>query len=211
MQKMTPLTPGYYYHIYNRGNNREPIFFSDDNYRYFLKGYAEHITPVADTFAYCLLPNHFHILVQIKEYQETLSEAKTSQHFSNFFNSYTKSVNKAYQRTGSLFEKRFGRILIESHEQLQWLVVYIHRNPQKHGLVTDFRHYRYSSYQTILKIGNPSKASAITSGTKIKVDPVLSWFGGLSPFVHAHEFEHPQGTEENLRGFKNLVGLDDAE
>jgi putative transposase len=53
-----------------------------------------------------------------------------SQHFANFFNSYTKSINKAYQRTGSLFEKRFGRILIESHEQLQWLVVYIHRNPQ---------------------------------------------------------------------------------
>ena len=119
MQKMTPLTAGCYYHIYNRGNNREPIFFSDENYRYFLKGYAEYISPVADTFAYCLLPNHFHFLVQIKEQQEELSGALASQHFSNFFNSYTKSINKAYQRTGSLFEKRFGRILIESNEQLQ--------------------------------------------------------------------------------------------
>ncbi len=206
MQKMTPLTPSYYYHIYNRGNNRGQIFFSDDNYRYFLKGYAEYIAPVADTFAYCLLPNHFHILVQINEQQEEVTQL-ASQQFANFFNSYTKSINKAYQRTGSLFEKRFGRILIESNEQLLWLVVYIHRNPQKHGLVTDFRNYRYSSYQTLLKVGNASAANAQKIGTKIKTDPVLSWFGGVSPFVHAHEF----GPEKDLRGFQNLVGLDDPE
>ena len=206
MQKMTPLTPGYYYHIYNRGNNREPIFFSDDNYRYFLKSYAEYIEPVAETFAYCLLPNHFHILVQIKE-QQGENTKPTSQQFANFFNSYTKSINKAYQRTGSLFEKRFGRILIESNEQLLWLVVYIHRNPQKHGLIADFRHYRHSSYQTILKAGNAPKIA-----TKIKTDAVLSWFGGLLPFVHAHEFGPEKDPRtEDLRGFKNLVGLDDTE
>jgi REP element-mobilizing transposase RayT len=211
MQKMTPLTPGCYYHIYNRGNNREPIFFSDDNYRYFLKGYAEYISPVADTFAYCLLPNHFHILVQIHEKKE--GDIKSaSQQFANFFNSYTKSINKAYQRTGSLFEKRFGRILIESHEQLQWLVVYIHRNPQKHSLVTDFRYYRYSSYQTVLKVGNASVENALKMGTKIKVDPLLSWFGGVSPFVHAHEFGYEKDLHtEDLRGFQNLVGLDETE
>jgi putative transposase len=208
---MTPLTPGCYYHIYNRGNNREPIFFSDDNYHYFLKGYAEYIAPVADTFAYCLLPNHFHILVQIHEQKEGNTKS-VSQHFANFFNSYTKSINKAYQRTGSLFEKRFGRILIGSHEQLQWLVMYIHRNPQKHGLIADFRQYRYSSYQTILKIGNSSTENALKIGTKIKMDPVLSWFGGVSPFVHAHEFSSEKNLPtEDLRGFKNLVGLDDPE
>lgn len=207
MQKMTSLTPGCYYHIHNRGHNREPIFFSDDNYRYFLKGYAEYISTIADTFAYCLLPNHFHILVQIKERQETLPELKASQQFANFFNSYTKSINKADQRTGSLFEKRFGRILIETHEQLQWLVIYIHRNPQKHGLVPDFRQYRYSSYQTILKIGRAASENNGKIGTKIKADYVLSWFGGLSPFVHAHEF----GSEKDLRGKENLIGLDDPE
>ena len=207
MQKMTPLTPGCYYHIYNRGNNREPIFFSDDNYRYFLKSYIDYIGPIADTFAYCLLPNHFHILIQVKEQQgEDIKLA--SQQFANFFNSYTKSINKAYQRTGSLFEKRFGRTLIESHEQLQWLVIYIHRNPQKHGLVADFRHYRYSSYPTLLKVGNASAENAIKISTKIKADLVLSWFGGISPFVNTHEFnEEPK----DLRGFENLVGLDESE
>jgi len=152
------------------------------------------------------LPNHFHILVQIKE-QQGENTKPASQQFANFFNSYTKSINKAYQRTGSLFEKRFGRILIESNEQLLWLVVYIHRNPQKHGLIADFRQYRYSSYQTIWKAGNASAENALKISTKIKTDAVLSWFGGVSPFVHAHEF----GSEKDLRGFQNLVGLDDTE
>ena len=55
-----PLQFGQYYHIYNRGNNRENLFAEQRNYPYFLKLYAKHILPVAKTFAYCLLPNHFH-------------------------------------------------------------------------------------------------------------------------------------------------------
>ena len=58
---------GHYYHIYNRGNNREDIFIQERNYRYFLRLYAKHIEPMADTYAYCLLRNHFHFLVRIKD------------------------------------------------------------------------------------------------------------------------------------------------
>jgi putative transposase len=66
MTSPTPLQPGQYYHIYNRGNNRENVFIEKRNYPYFLKLYARHIEPVADTYAYCLLRNHFHFLVRIK-------------------------------------------------------------------------------------------------------------------------------------------------
>ena len=70
-----PLEHGQYYHIYNRGNNRENIFVENRNYRHFLKLYAKHITPVADTYAYCLLRNHYHFLVRIKGVAEqNLSE-----------------------------------------------------------------------------------------------------------------------------------------
>ena len=62
MPSPPPLAYDGYYHIYNRGNNRENIFKETRNYRYFLTLYAKHIEPVADTFAYCLLPNHFHWL-----------------------------------------------------------------------------------------------------------------------------------------------------
>lgn len=54
------LEYGLYYHIYNRRNNRETLFRIPRNYHYFMELYAKHISPIADTFAYCLLPNHFH-------------------------------------------------------------------------------------------------------------------------------------------------------
>ncbi|MGH2575336.1 MAG: transposase, partial [Ignavibacteria bacterium] len=59
--------PGYYYHIYNRGNNREIIFYMDDNYKYFLKRFDKYLSIHLDVLAFCLLPNHFHFLVKVKE------------------------------------------------------------------------------------------------------------------------------------------------
>jgi len=67
MPKLIPLQPGQYYHLYNRGNNRENIFREERNYTYFLRLYAKHIEPVAETYAYCLLRNHFHVLVKIRD------------------------------------------------------------------------------------------------------------------------------------------------
>ena len=159
MPQPIPLEHGKYYHIYNREN----IFVQECNYPYFLKLYAKHIEPIADTFAYCLTRNHFHLLVRIKteeEIQKTLRVLKTLrvsaktlrvyQVFSNFFNAYTKAINKAYGRTGSLFEHPFGRIQVTSEAYYSRLVIYIHRSPQKHGFVTDFRDWPYSSYHALL-------------------------------------------------------------
>ncbi|HOG46439.1 MAG TPA: hypothetical protein PLJ35_00870 [Anaerolineae bacterium] len=67
MSKSIPLEPGKYYHVYSRGNNRENIFLEERNYAYCLKLYACHIEPVAETFAYCLMRNHFHVLVRVRE------------------------------------------------------------------------------------------------------------------------------------------------
>ncbi|MBE9507489.1 MAG: hypothetical protein IMY86_05515, partial [Chloroflexi bacterium] len=79
MSKPVPLQYGGYYHIYNRGNNREDIFVEERNYLHFLRLYAKYIGPVADTYAYCLLRNHFHFLVRIKTVgeQETLGVSET--------------------------------------------------------------------------------------------------------------------------------------
>ncbi len=117
MPKSVPLQYGKYYHIFNRGNNRENIFVEERNYRYFLKLYAKHITPVADTFAYCLLRNHFHFLVRIKIPEEQGLTAlgdlsglprQPSQHFSNLFNAYAKAFNKAYHPIFRLFREHYG-------------------------------------------------------------------------------------------------------
>lgn len=70
MASLEPIEFGHYYHIYNRGNNGDIIFFEDKNYTYFLSLYLKYIHPIADTFCWCLLKNHFHFLIRIKELDE---------------------------------------------------------------------------------------------------------------------------------------------
>lgn len=185
-----PLVPGMYYHIYNRGNNSENLFLEKRNYPYFLSLYQKHIAPVTDTFAYCLLRNHFHVAGRIKtedeylEYlkqtsqvSETTKKFNPSQAFSNFFNAYAKSINKGYGRTGSLFQERFGRIPVTSDAYFMTLIFYIHYNPQKHGFVEDFRDWQWSSYHALIG----------TDETKLKRDEVLNMFGGLKGFEEFHQ------------------------
>jgi REP element-mobilizing transposase RayT len=159
MANPAPLQHGSYYHIYNRGVNRENLFVEERNYRYFLQLYARHIEPIAETYAYCLLRNHFHFLVWIKDLTDRANLRfapdlsglkKPSQYFSNLFNAYTKAFNKAYDRTGTLFQRPFGRIAVTSDDYLAWLVVYIHQNPRKHGFVDDFWAWPYTSYHAHL-------------------------------------------------------------
>ncbi len=67
-----------FYHIYNHGIGNDAIFFNDDNYCYFLKKFAEFVSPIANTYAYCLMPNHFHFLIQIKSEKEVFQFLKES-------------------------------------------------------------------------------------------------------------------------------------
>ncbi|OQW92278.1 MAG: hypothetical protein BWK79_15005 [Beggiatoa sp. IS2] len=193
-----PLIGGYYYHIYNRGNNGENLFVEERNYSYFLQLYTRYIFPIADTYAYCLMKNHFHLLVRLRPKDlaglEDLPGLNSdySKSFSNLFNAYTKTINKTYQRTGSLFEKPFKRILVDSNSYLIHLISYIHRNPQKHGFTNDFRTYPYSSYHTIQQ----QKRSRLES------QQVLKWFGNLQSF----ENHHSQSNEQIIR---HLIEEDD--
>jgi putative transposase len=185
MKTLASLQPGGYYHIYNRGNNREDLFREERNYRYFLQLYIHHIYPIADMFAYCLMRNHFHLLVRIKTAEEyrawngsEIGEVpfKPSQYFSNLFNAYTKAINKAYQRTGSLFEERFGRVQVTSDAYFMNLIFYIHFNPQKHKFVDDFREWPWSSYGAL----------HAPADTKLKRAEVMKWFGGERQFEAFH-------------------------
>lgn len=123
--KLEVLQRGYTYHIYNRGINSTPIFVSDENKNYFLQLLSKYIASQSSVFAYCLMDNHFHLLIRVDAPAE-----KVTQSFSNFFNAYAKAFNKATNRTGSLFEKHFKRIAIHNEEYLKQLIIYIHLNPK---------------------------------------------------------------------------------
>jgi putative transposase len=174
MQTVIPLNPGICYHIFDRGVNRGNIFFEEWNYVRFLALYGTHITPVAETFAYCLLRNHFHFLVRIRT--DAAKAASVSKAFNNFLTAYAKTINRAYDRTGALFQHHFRRKPVHSSRYLKLLVRYIHWNPCKHGFVQDFKDWPYSSYHELA-----SKAH-----TPLARPTVLGWFEGVSGFRKDH-------------------------
>lgn len=155
------LLPNTYYHIFNHANGFENLFREETNYPFFLKRYHEHIDPIADTYAYCLMPNHFHLLIRIKTEEELLKqfsqfqtiEALTNGHciskyFANFFSSYTQSFNKRYRRRGSMFVKTFKRKEIHNRHYLRAIILYIHLNPVHHGFTRDASIWKWSSLAT---------------------------------------------------------------
>jgi putative transposase len=186
-----PLIPGKYFHIYNRGNNGIDVFLDNDSYFHFLKLYAQYIEPVAETYVWCLLKNHFHVLVYLKEDFEidtnqleysTVEKAKiitASNQFSHLFNAYTQAINKRHHRTGSLFEKPFERKLVTSERYLQNLIYYIHNNPVHHGFTDNINDYPWSSYESILS----------TKATKLKRKEIIDMFNGTDNFIDYHNKE----------------------
>ena len=191
-----PLIPSEIYHVYSHANGHENLFRCDENYSYFLKKYEKHVHPVAETFAYCLLPNHLHFMVRIRNEEHLLDffskkligqnlksyeslSGLISKQFSNLFNAYAKAYNKMFDRRGSLFERPFKRKPVGSEAYLTTLMVYIHRNPLHHGFVRDINDWEYSSWHSYLLDG--SSIIARKAG--------LEWFGGIEEFIKVHSLD----------------------
>jgi len=195
-----PLENGKYYHIYNRGNNGIDLFYETENYYHFLRLYEKYIDPIAETFAWCLMRNHFHILVYIKETNEIdttkLEYSSTdkpkivnaSKQFSNLFNAYTLAINKRYNRTGSLFEKNFKRKAVGSESYFQKLIFYIHNNPVHHRFEENIVEYPWTSYGTIIS----------TKKTKLQRNRVIETFNDLENFKYYHSINQDLGEIEDL-------------
>jgi REP element-mobilizing transposase RayT len=174
-KQKTPLVPGKYYHIYNRGNNREKLFFKDHDYLFFLEKYRLLVAPYVSTYAFCLLPNHFHFLIYLKDKKE-FSKIKVSNQLRKVFITYTRRVNLQQDRTGGLFTKNYQRIEVKDSLYLKNLVIYIHRNPQSHGIMTDFQNYKYSSFNGIIS----------EEKTLLARNQIFEWFDGKEDFLRKH-------------------------
>ncbi len=99
-----------FYHIYNQGNNQQAIYFNDANYIFFIKKIRDQIAPVANVLCYCLMPNHFHVLIQANE--KSVEERKSfggkpmqelPYRIGMMLSSYSQAINKQNKTTGSLF------------------------------------------------------------------------------------------------------------
>ena len=183
MEKYDVLEPDYFYHIFNRGNNKETLFKEHANYVYFLKLVKRHLCRIADIYAYCLMKNHFHLLIKIKSESEIkeISKNKTlknlSQPLSNLFNAYAKAFNNRYNREGSLFRRKYKRKRVEENDYLINLITYIHLNPVRHKVDFKYKSYPYSSFKSILSSGQ----------TDLKRDEVFEIFDNKENFLTVHE------------------------
>ena len=137
------------YHLYYSGNPKEALFRLEEDYYSFLDLIRKYIGSIIYLYAYCLLPSHFHLLLRIKdkvkiEYVYSDNGMLWGQ-FENLLGAYTKYINRSYQRAGALIESGAVRKVPRNKELICDLVVYIHQNPQIHGIVSDFRYWPFSS------------------------------------------------------------------
>ena len=158
--------PGGIYHVYNQGNDRKPIFFGRDNYLFFIKKMRNHLTSHCDFLAWCLMPNHFHWLIRVHENYSVFKQQKHGLDTQNFtpdvkplnrsisviLSSYTKAMNKAHGKSGSLFRsrtksKQLNEEILKDDKYPLICLLYIHQNPLRAGLVNRMEDWEFSSYR----------------------------------------------------------------
>lgn len=182
-----PLLPGEKYHILSRAVGREQLFTSEENYRFFLERYKKNISPIADTYSYCLLPNHFHMLIEIKEEKAINTFAGTilaadqfpvivMRQFSKLLNSYAKAYNKANSRKGALFIDFLRRVPVKNDEQFGATIFYINKNPVLHGYCKKMGDWKWSSYNAMFT----------QMPTMLLRKEILDWFNGIESFMDYH-------------------------
>lgn len=194
------------YHVYTHANGSENLFRSEDNYRYFLERYGDHIYPVATTYAYCLMPNHLHLMIRIRSESEVLDFVRIkkddpslqgfpapggiskiiSQQFSNLFNGYTQAYNKCYTRRGSLFIPNFKRKRVSSDTYFTQLIAYIHNNPVKHGFVEQLFDWPHSSIHAYL----------LDKASKLDRKYLEDWLGNKEALLTFHRLLLDRGGKE---------------
>jgi len=185
--RQVPFQSGHCYHLYNRGVNRGPIFFRDENWGFFIQRLRHYFTPRhVDILAYCLMPNHYHLLVYLKT--DDLSQ-RVMQPLSV---SYTKAINKQQRRVGPLFQGPFQAVWVDRDAYLTHLSRYIHWNPVAAGLVKRPADWTFSSYRDYV---------GLRAGTLPVTDLILSQF----PSSYAYQMFVECYDDENVREIDVLL------
>lgn len=142
MSTRTPLlqTKGQYFHAFNRGVNREKIFFCEQDYGLFLRIVSQCVDGIGIIIlAYCLMPNHFHFALRQDE------PYAMAHFFKQLCETYVKAINAINGRVGHLFQGPYKPRLVDNPDTLPILSRYIHRNPVEANLVSDPTQWEYSS------------------------------------------------------------------
>ena len=161
------------YHVFNRTNNKEILFRDEEDHLQFLHSYNRFLNGYLTTYAWALLPNHFHFVISVADelaIRQLLRKLPTDtlthmeKHFllrkieitdlirmqwARLFISYSRYFNQKYGRQGNLFFRSFKRKTIADYQQLRNTIVYVHLNPLKHAITPKWQTYKWSSWRTI--------------------------------------------------------------
>lgn len=166
--------PNEIYHVYNRGNNKQPIFFQKRNYLFFLKKIRTEWGKYCDILSYCLMPNHFHFMLVPNEdacksiimAEKNIPMQNLSKQIGITLSSYTKAINNQNATSGNLFQKKTKAkclkedpILKDNLNTIDYVTtcfLYIHQNPLKAGLVNNLKDWPYSSWPDYAGLRNGS-------------------------------------------------------
>lgn len=161
------FAPGVLYHVIVRGNQRQKTFSKDRDYQVYLEKLAQYCKRYGVTlYAYCLMPNHVHLLLECSSFP-------LGKFMQGLQQSYTQYYNRTYRKVGHLFQGRYKAILCQKDAYLLELVRYIHLNAVRSKLVSSAEKYPYSGEQAY-RTGKPT----------LTVDPrrVLKMIGGVSGY-----------------------------
>lgn len=183
-----PFAKDHVYHIFNRGCNKDSIFFNQANYFYLLRKMKESRDKYgANILAYCLMTNHYHFLVQ------QLTDRPLSDWVQMLFNGYVQGINKQQNRTGRLFEGPAQHVLGENEAYFIHLARYIHLNPVEAGMVTKAEEWQFSNY---------AEWVGIRPGTMIDHDFVKTYFAAPNEYLMCvEEYLDDRRDDENFKKY----------
>ncbi len=172
---------GFRFHVYNRAVGNEKLFFKERNYTYFLKILNDKTSAYINIIAYCLLGNHYHLLIMVKD---TAKPKDVSEAFRSFGISYSQAINKQEGRKGTLFMKPIKRKRINSEEYFRTVLIYIHTNPFLHGIVNNYQTYKWSSYGFFIDkfddIGRETSSTNKRDATSDKDESAIALSDGIT-------------------------------
>jgi len=181
--------PGAWYHIFSRGDNKEPIFFIDKDYRKYLSFLKEGVNRYeCNLHAYALMTNHVHLVIETGHRYPIFKLMHWLQA------KYTKYINWSHNRVGHLFQGRYRSRLIEEDSYLLELSRYIHLNPVKAGIVKNPMRYEWSSCKSYLKRNH---------GDLVRTDYVL---GLLSLSVEQRPLLYKQFLQDGSKRLRLVSG-----
>lgn len=152
------FTEGSFYHIYNRGNDKRTIFFEDRNYDFFLQKVKKYIVPHSNLLAWCLMPNHFHFLIQANDSTATIVKETPikinalTEGVRILLSSYTKAIQKQESITGNLFQQKTKFKCVDGY--LPTAFHYIHQNAFRANLVHRLEDWKWSSLSEYLDLNS---------------------------------------------------------